>query len=58
MQRFSLQVNEHYGDGIINLSLPETWSLQKVEMNCKELYSQTMAVDRAIGHQKNGIKVP
>ena len=36
MQQVSLRVNEHYGDEIIHLALPERWKIHTVEMACKE----------------------
>jgi nickel-dependent lactate racemase len=35
MQKVTLTVNEHYGDELINLTLPESWKVQTVEMSCK-----------------------
>ena len=36
MQQINLRVNEHYGDEIITLNLPETWKIHTVEMVCKD----------------------
>ena len=36
MQQINLIVNEHYGDEIISLSLPERWTIHMVEMACKD----------------------
>lgn len=36
MQQVSLRVNEHYGDEIIKLTLPEQWKVHTVEMACKD----------------------
>jgi len=36
MQQISLIVNEHYGDEIINLTLPKRWKTHIVEMACKD----------------------
>jgi len=35
MQQIRLTVNEHYGDEVIQLPLPERWNVHRVEMACK-----------------------
>jgi nickel-dependent lactate racemase len=36
MQQIRLTVNEHYGDEVIQLPLPERWNVHRVEMACKD----------------------
>jgi len=36
MQKIRLTVNEHYGDEVIQLPLPERWNVHRVEMACKD----------------------
>jgi len=36
MQQIRLTVNEHYGDEVIQLPLPEKWNVHRVEMACKD----------------------
>ena len=36
MQQIRLTVNEHYGDEVIQLPLPEKWNIHRVEMACKD----------------------
>jgi nickel-dependent lactate racemase len=54
MQQISLRVNEHYGDEIIHLALPEQWKIHTVEMACKETPQLNdneirTALDNAVG---------
>ena len=54
MQQISLRVNEHYGDEVINLTLPERWKIHTVEMACKNTSQLNdseirTALDNAIG---------
>jgi len=36
MQQIRLTVNEHYGDEVIQLPLPERWNVHRVEIACKD----------------------
>ncbi len=54
MQQISLIVNEHYGDEVINLALPEKWKVHTVEMACKDTPRLTdsevrTSLDNAVG---------
>jgi nickel-dependent lactate racemase len=54
MQQIVLRVNEHYGDEVINLPLPESWKVQMVEMACKDTPQLNddevrAALDNAVG---------
>ncbi len=56
MQQISLRVNEHYGDEDISLTFPDRWSIQRVEMACKDtplLNDDEIrsALDNAVGAQ-------
>jgi len=54
MQQVSLTVNEHYGDEVISLTLPERWKVHRVEMACKDTPQLNdseirIALDNAVG---------
>jgi nickel-dependent lactate racemase len=56
MQQISLRVNEYYGDEDINLTFPERWSINRVEMACKDTPQMNdddirAALDNAVGAQ-------